>query len=1632
MLKLERKFSKEGVHPFDEVQWSFRHIDIPGTNEAVDVEFPTFWSNNAVVITASKYFKILPGQTNREYSLKQLIKRAVDQITKWGLEFGYFDEENSEVFDKDLKWLLLHQEFAFNSPVWFNSGFPNPQFSACFILGVEDSIESMLELQNAEVRLFKQGSGAGTNYGKVRGKGEPVSRGGIASGAVSFMSGPDAWAGTIRSGGATRRAAKLFTLDIDHPDIEQFITIKAEEEEKAKFLIKNGWESGMEGKVYGRLQFQNSNFSVMVTDEFMSAANKGRTFKLKERTTDKVREVNARELLNKIAQSAWGCGDPGLQFSDTINAAHPCLEEAGRIRSSNPCFAAGTRLVTPSGLIPIKELCEKSLDGIMSPVITDGDLISTPVAYMSTGIQPIFQVELSDGRVLSVSPNHTWVDWRTGKKVTTEHLKGGELVRILRSTKNYQGNGTFPADVTLQSYQVRGGRDILPSYLPKTWDPSFAQLLGHFVGDGWMSKTDYCIGWVFGTKNGEDTTYADWAVKKLNEWFQGYNIQDAIVENGCRSVRISRGVIQNLFIDLGCDWNDGLDKHVPESIFRAPKQIIASFLSGYFGADGTVYGDEKEGSVSINCSSISLQLLRDIQLLLDIFGITSYISLVKGAGEVHFKQDDKTYKTNATYRLSIDTESIDIFIKEIGIGVPQKQERALHLLSCRKHTKKRDRFKITVLKVTDTGRSEPVYNLTEPINHLVYANGILIPQCSEFLFIDHSACNLASVKLQAEGNPIDMNRLESIVHLAIIAMDIIVDGATYPTEKIRENSIKYRPLGLGISNLGAHLMSCGIPYDSDEGRSIAKSIVKGLTSFATKTSKELATIKGPYLPDKKVRNAQVTLAAPCGCLAGDTLILTSQGLLPISFLGVPDGEEWQEINLVVHKDFGNSSASKFFVNGEEIVYKTTTKHGRSIESTGKHKFRVLDFNGDYIWKEVNFLEKGDLIARSVGGHEILLGKKELEKLDNSVLRKLTKHHNQIKLPEVLDENFAEILGYYMGDGYIKDTGGICLIVDNQSLDLINTFKKFADSIGTSLLREPNRGCEKITISSYLFSEWFENNNFKKPKGNHGEGAAGAFIPPLILKSRTSILCAFLRGLFEADGTIAFSKTGAEVSLSTVSSLLANQVACALDSIGIPSKIEEREEFDQNHFGERKRFRVSVALKKFHPIYAQKIGFLSERKKAKALEIEATDQSFTIYNQGVLNIINEIAQEDIKWDVKIRAREGHFNERWFINLLDKYQYFKAEPHLNNLYNLLKAGIFFDEVLSIEISGIKPTFDLEVPDNHTYIANGFVTHNTIGFMMDCDTTGIEPDFALNKEKVLAGGGTLKQTSGALLKGLEGLLKAKLIDSNVMEGTIKWIESNGTIIGSPLPKNLQPIFYCATEISPDGHLEMMAIIQPHLSGGISKTINVSESTTPEQIVQIFNKAWKLGLKSITIYRNNSKGIQPLKVKGVEFPSPKPSQKFGLPRERDGKIIKFNIAGSEGYVTLGYYPDGYIGDVFLTMSKGGSSINGWAQAVGILTSTALQHGVTPETLVEKLSYIQFDPAGVTGDKEVPIVTSPVDYLARKLKAILHVEKDNRVEKIIQPQETGISCPTCGAIMIRAGSCYTCKICGSSSGCSG
>jgi ribonucleoside-diphosphate reductase alpha chain len=1497
-IGIRRYFTKPGTHPYDMVEWEEREARIPNWKDGTDaffqpdVEFPVTWSQNSTNIVAQKYFRGTLGTAERETSLRQVIDRVADTITGWGVQDGYFvDEQEGAAFRNELKAILVTQRAAFNSPVWFNIGVEGvPQqgsacqpydalvstveglvpigklvdenavgtkvFDAhgitkivatksngrkevlrvhtkagttldvtpdhlvwrsrrgegsdfveagtlrpgdqlewhdvesgdvrtpeiarieslgamdvydiqtesgeylsgslrvhnCFILAVDDTMDGILNWYREEGTIFKGGSGSGINLSNIRSSYEHLKGGGTASGPVSFMRGADASAGTIKSGGKTRRAAKMVILNADHPDIEEFIWCKSREEHKARALRDAGFDMDLDGKDSHSIQYQNANNSVRVTDEFMQAVVDDADWDLKAVITgETIRTVRARDLFRQISQAAWECADPGMQFDTTINRWHTA-PNSGRINGSNPC--------------------------------------------------------------------------------------------------------------------------------------------------------------------------------------------------------------------------------------------------------------------------------------------------------------------------------------------------------------------------------------------------------SEYMHIDNSACNLASINLLKyldDDGTFDVEAYKHTVEVMFTAQEIVVGNADYPTEKIAENSRKFRQLGLGYANLGALLMAQGMPYDSDAGRAWAAALTALMTGHAYATSARTAGRMGPFagyaenadamnnvlrmhraeaskideelVPPELlgaaqqawdeavelgetfgVRNSQATVLAPTGCLVGGSLVPTERGLVRLGSLGDPIGDQWQPLGMTVQTDEGPREATQFYVNGVESVVTVESKRGYRIRGTAKHRIKVVDETGDWVWRRLADVRPGDRVPLSL--HQ-LVGTPQEVVLPPLAEAHWTKEH-RVRAPRTMTPELAEFVGYFMGDGSLHSKGlRLCVAADD--FDVVEHLSRLGKELfGLEAAVSAQQGYTEVAFHSVRLALWWEACGFAKhaPHESHSGKGYTPHIPDAVLHANDrEVYAAFVRGLFEADGTVTVgipTWTTARVSF-------ADEVQSLLLALGFPTTRKHDVSGRGSVLSSLRLLNTS-----YHDAWMSEIGFLSGRKSARVVSSVGRQAARQDHIPVTRSMIDRLAPENDRLHKVLLAEvaRGRVSRRAASELFER-------THDAELGHLLE--FFYDEVVSAELGDEEFTYDLSVPSNVTYVANGFVSHNTIGLMMDCDTTGIEPDLALTKAKKLVGGGTMMIVNQTIPRALSQLGYS----NDEVTAILAHINEQKTIFGAPHFKAEHlPVFACSmgdNTIHYMGHVKMMGAVQPFISGAISKTVNMPEDVSVEDVEELHIEAWRLGLKAVALYRDNCKVAQPLATqkKGGETGSPEaaatalangaPAQiverivehvivqepvRQKLPRMRNSKTFSFRVADCHGYATIGEFPDGRPGEVFLKVAKQGSTLAGIMDAFAISLSLGLQYGVPIEAFAEKFTNMRFEPAGMTDDPDLRIATSLVDYIFRRL-VVEYVPYETRrdmgvltvgertqptlpgVEEASIPNETTyaelpledqapsasiitpsteppltpgthvmrasetVLCHICGDIMQRAGSCHACPSCGATSGCS-
>ncbi|OHB68181.1 MAG: ribonucleoside-diphosphate reductase [Planctomycetes bacterium RBG_13_62_9] len=863
-LPMEHSFSSPGVHPFEQLEWEMRSAKISSdSGEAIfeqdNIEVPVSWSQLATKVVASKYFYGDLESGRREHSVKQLVHRVCKTIADRGLRDGYFaNAAAADTFYHELTWLCVNQYGSFNSPVWFNVGlydvygiagsrhnfrwdphehtavpcqnsYEHPQAAACFIQSVKDSMEDIMRLATSEAMLFKHGSGTGTDLSTLRSSREKLAGGGKPSGPLSFMRVYDQIAAVIKSGGKTRRAAKMQSLKVTHPDIKEFITAKTVEEKKAWALIEAGYSGEHNSEAYDSVMFQNSNLSVRVTDEFMQAAEKDDRWATYGITTgEKMGDHSARELMQLIAEGARICGDPGVQYHSTINRWHTC-PNSGPINASNPCVTGDTLVATAQGYRRIGDLVGQSaciIDAQGRPAWVN--------RIFKTGHKPVYELKTRCGYRVRLTADH----------------------RVLTLTR-----GDVPAaELTVDDVVTLGQSGFGDDFVPQ----AFGELLGAAVGDGCISRQpeqDFLMV-TLGHDEAEVANRLQANIAECKQWLEledGRALRQTKVVHTPTSMRVGTSVAaiidrlqQYAVLDAGSE-----NKRFTDAVFGLDRASQASILRGLFTTDGTVanYGDKSQ---YVGLDSTNRELLSQVQLLLLGFGIKAklYENRRVIGQETALLPDGKggtrVYPVRQMHSLRISRQSRVRF--EAEIGFLSQSAKALKLAALNRGVKTyREDLSDRVASLTPCG-TQDVFDLTEPGTQHFVAGGIVVHNCSEYMFIDDSACNLASLnlmKFRKEGGAFDVEAFKKAVRIFVIAQEILVDNGSYPDKPIAINSHRFRPLGLGYANLGSLVMSLALPYDSDQARALASAVSATLTGAAYAASAEIARLKGPFAEFEK-------------------------------------------------------------------------------------------------------------------------------------------------------------------------------------------------------------------------------------------------------------------------------------------------------------------------------------------------------------------------------------------------------------------------------------------------------------------------------------------------------------------------------------------------------------------------------------------------------------------------------------------------------------------------------------------------------------------------------------------------------------------------------------------------------------
>jgi adenosylcobalamin-dependent ribonucleoside-diphosphate reductase len=1263
-LAVRRCFTTAGEHPFDAVEWELRDARI-GHGDKVpfeqrDVEFPRSWSQNATNIVAQKYFRGQLGSPARERSVKQMIGRVAGTIGNWGREHGYFaTEEDGDAFEAELTYILLHQMAAFNSPVWFNVGWhpvgdPKMQASACFILSVEDDMESILEWNTKEGIIFRGGSGSGINLSKIRGSMEPLSRGGTASGPVSFMRGADAWAGSIKSGGGTRRAAKMVVLDVDHPDIREFIWCKAKEEDKAAALRDAGFDMSIDGDGFHSIQYQNANNSVRVTDEFMRAVENDEDWHLIARTTGEPigDPIPARELMREIAEAAWRCADPGVQYDTTINQWHTC-PNSGPINASNPC----------SEYMHVDDsACNLASLNLMKFRRPDGTF---DVESFKHAVDVVFLAQ-----EIIVSPS----------SYPTKRI--GENARAFR--------------------QLGLGYANLGAYLMSNGVP-------------------------YDSDEGRATAAAITALMTGRAYRE--------------SARMAAGVgPYDRYLENRAEHNSVMQMH------RDAAGVIPD---------------------SACTDTVLLEAAR-----------TTWDEAVE-AGEVH------GYR-NAQASVLAPTGTISF------------------LMDC------------------DTTGVEPDFSLVK------------------------------FKELVGGGHMTIVNRT---VPLALQTLG-------YSDEQIEQI----------VAYINEHGTIIGAPDLEDEHLPVFD-VAVGERAISHMGHIKMMGAVQPFIS-----------GAISKCVTAETLVATEQGLIRIGSLYAGEQpDSFRELELGVASLDGYRSTDAFYYGGERPVSEVTLRSGHRIVGTDQHRVLVCGEDG-LVWRRVCELQEGEFVATQYGDN---LWSARPYSFDAFAPSPAYGSQKSIGIPDEMTDQLAFFLGAFAAEGHIlrpthtvKIANADETVIEKLVRDIYELFGREA-----KVVRQKDK-CPSVELSSKRLVEFLDYLGC-------GTRAADKRIPDAVLRSPRSMVLSFLEGLC-LDAYISVGGM-AKWAICLDSPALLDDLQAILTNLGIVhGRITKHNPTYDKSFGE-----VYVAGREAQKLVSL-LNFIEPHKAKRAGEIRSRT-----FAQSPWDVIPGITGAEL-YELIPKGRSGRSGSgtsrsRRFRHLVDPRTKSVSRTSLQRvavvedvelpewLDVVIERNLHFSPVESVVDAGVREVFDISVPGAHAFVANGIVNHNTV--------------------------------------------------------------------------------------------------------------NLPESATVEDIADAYIQGWNLGIKALAIYRDGSKTAQALRTDAQkDAPAPAdtdaaietavkealakaPPKRRRMPRERQSITHKFSIGGHEGYITAGMYEDGTVGEIFLTdIGKEGSTLRGMMNAFATAISISLQYGVPLETLVRKFSYMRFEPEGMTSNPEIPFAKSMPDYIMRWL----------------------------------------------------
>ncbi len=1352
---------------------------------------------------------------------------------------------------------------------------------------------------------------------------ETIAQGGARRGAqmgVMRISHPD----VIQFVHAKNKDVSLAnTLRLNDPD-DFTHTSFAEALEEARGLID---EEGhvpehLRNAVEGHLS--NFNISVGVTDRFMEAVKDDEAYTFTNPRTEEphvateetvelyemfglgehvevgeVLSVPARELWDHIIEGAHENGEPGVVYLERINEQHSFdVEEHPdhRILATNPCVTGDTLISTENGLVTAEELYEQ---GVARDIVVDGrrseERVKEASSVYRTGEKEVYRLTTEEGYELRLTADHrvmTDDGWAEAGS-----LDPGDTVHI-QNRKGEFGDHGSAAEGRVLGWLVGDGhlkhgeeRAVLNFY------DEDAELSGRFAEDvnevvrDPLGNANYGVG-VSDISRSDEYRGAQ-AVEQ--------RIRSARLYEYAERAGLAEGKLQ-----------------VPGAVRRGSEEMARGFLKALFTADGHVEGTPETG-LSVRLTSISPDLLRSVQRLLTNFGIRSRLYEDRKTGGRKPLPDGhggtNEYETSSSHQLSVSSAHLRTFEEEIGFLRADKSERLSGALDSYSRGPYTGRFEATVDAVEADG-IEDVYDLTEPDTESFVANGVVVHNCGEQPLEEYEACNLGHINLStlaAEGAPdwrvwserhgdeheteaaaveaflseaLDFEEFDRRIELGTRFLENVVTMSDFPVEEIEKTVREMRKIGLGIMGLAQLYIQLGVRYGGDTANEIARQVMVYINHQSKQTSHELATERGSFtewdnskyadpteyrewfehhvgVPAEEwedgypIRNHNTTTIAPTGCVEESSLVSTDSGLVPIQELDetTAEFEQWSEIAVDVSTDGGTKPATAVYDNGFADARQIETEGGFSVTSTPEHRFRTISADGEYAWRAAAEFEPGDriLLRRNTadGGTR--------SSLDTSASET---DHDGLCLPGEMTPELAEFLGYFAGEGHVHEGAGVTLVVESEADELDSHLRELGERVfGVSPTVE-DRGTRRVLIfGGRHLSRYFEDNGWTRDDGN--EGTASASVPGAVLAGDETVAKSFLRGLFEADGTA--SRT---VELSTVSSTLADQVQTLLLSLGC---VFVRESLDvaerDDHSGERTRYSLRGANRREDVRFLDEVGFITN-----ATDIELTAQSYRndTYPPAVVDALRAVdGYDSVSEGVRQRVNQSRANGSVSRKLVRD-----VESETGGAVRL--DGRRLTEFYAATVESVTETTaytkDISVPSNNTYIANGFVTHNTTS-MIGNTSGGCEPipnvAYYKNVSDDVQGDEMLVEFDDYFLRVLE----ANDINIESVKKEAKHQMANNEYAGieglATVPDEIGELFVVTADLDGRDHAQVQVACQEGVDSAISKTVNAPNGATVEDTRSVFEYIYDHGGKGVTYYRDGTRSKQVIttRAQNTEF---------------------------------------------------------------------------------------------------------------------------------------------------------------------